>query len=125
MLSKIGAGEIVKAEIKRPRNVRFHRKLFAMLTIILNNQDHYRSVEDLLDVAKLRIGHVRVIQTKQGEVRIPASISFSALDDHEFGKIYNRICDWVCEEVLPGLRRADLDEEVANELMEFAAPKGY
>lgn len=121
LLAKLGIGELVKVEIKRPRNVRFNAKFFAMLNIIFQNQDHYKSIDDLLAVCKLRTGHVIVIQTRDGEVRIPASISFSAMDDDEFAAFYDRAVAWVLAEVIPGLKRADLDEEVEQRLLAFAA----
>ena len=125
IIAKFSAGEIIKAEISRPRNVKFLRKFFAMLQIILENQDHYKSMDDLLDVSKLSVGHVRVIQTKRGEVRIPKSISFAAMDETAFSEFYERVVTWVLAEVIPGLQRKDLDEEVANELRELVLPKGY
>ena len=118
---KFGLGEIVSVEVKRPRNVAFHRKFFAMLQIILQNQDAYKSIDDLLDVCKLRIGHFRTINTKNGEVQIPDSISFAAMDDTAFGDFYDRACNWVVTEVIPGLQRTHLDEQVALELMEFGS----
>ena len=123
-MRNVGLGEVVTAEVKRPRNVRFHRKFFAMLQIILQNQDHYQSLDDLLDVCKLRTGHYRTIQTKQGEVRIPNSISFAAMDDTEFADFYDRACYWIVTEVIPGLERQHLDEEVASRLLEFGRPEG-
>lgn len=123
-LRKVGLGEVVTAEVKRPRNARFHRNFFAMLQIILANQEHYQSLEDLLDVCKLRTGHCRTIQTKQGEVKIPKSISFAAMDDTEFSEFYDPACYWVVTEVIPGLERKHLDEEVASRLLEFGRPEG-
>lgn len=120
-LAKIGIGTVVSVEVKRPRNVHFHRKFFAMLNLILQNQEHYQSTDDLLDVCKLRIGHVRVIQTKNGEVRLPKSISFAAMDEAAFSEFYDRAVNWMIAEVIPGLARADLDHEVAEQLMAFAA----
>lgn len=120
-LGKVKLGSIVSAEIKRPRNVHFHRKFFAMLNLILQNQEHYQSTDDLLDVCKLRIGHVRVIQTKNGEVRLPKSISFAAMDEAAFSEFYERAVNWMIAEVIPGLARADLDREIAEQLMAFAA----
>lgn len=121
LLTKFGAGTVVKAEITKPRNIRFHRKFFAMLNLVFQNQDHYKSLDDLLDVCKLRIGHVRVIETKHGIERIPASISFANMDDTGFSNFYDRVVQWVLTEVIPGLRHSDLDEEVEEELREFAA----
>jgi hypothetical protein len=119
LVAGLGQGEIVKAEVKRPRNIQHHRKFFAMLQIVLQNQDHYRSIDDLLAVCKLRTGHVDVIQTKHGEERVPKSISFAKMDQTAFDAFYDRAVAWVATEVIPGLQRADLDEEVAAELRRF------
>jgi len=118
-LKKIGPTQIVKITYSRPRNLRFHCKFFAMLKIILDNQDHYKSTDDLLDVCKLRIGHVTVIQTPQGEERVPKSISFASMDETEFGKFYDRAVFWVASEVIPGLNRQHLNDEVEAELLGF------
>ena len=120
----IAQGEVVTVELKRERNIMHHRKLFAMLQLVLDNQEHYKSIEDLLDVAKLRTGHVRTVQTRDGEVRIPRSISFAALDQDGFNDFYNRACAWVVDEVIPGLKRKDLDAEVEAKLLAFGAPEG-
>lgn len=120
----LGINEVFSVEIKRPRNVQFHRKFFALLQIILENQDYYKSVDDLLDVVKLRIGHCRTIQTQDGEVRIPNSISFASMDATAFDDFYNRACAWVCQEVIPGLDRQDLDSEVRATLLGFGTPEG-
>ena len=123
-MRKFGMGEIVSIEVKRPRNVAFHKKFFAMLQIILTNQEHYKSIDDLLDVCKLRIGHCHSVQTKDGEVRIPDSISFASMDSNAFDSFYDRACLWVCQEVIPGLDRLDLDAEVRAELIQFGTPEG-
>lgn len=117
---KVGAVVTIKRP-KQPRNVRFHNKLFAMLQIILENQEHYKSIDDLLAVCKLRVGHVHVIQTARGIERLPKSISFAAMDADEFADFYSRAVDWVTSEVIPGLSRADLNAEVEGALLEFAA----
>ena len=121
-MRNFGQGEIVIIEVKRRRNIQFHRKFFAMLSIIMDNQDYYKSIDDLLDVCKLRIGHCRTVVTKDGEVQIPKSISFAAMDNAAFSEFYDRACHWVASEVVPGLKRHDLDEEVEARLMEFGSP---
>ena len=118
---KIGDGELVKVTWTRPRNARFHRKFFAMLQIILANQEHYQSVDDLLDVCKLRIGHVRVVETARGIEKFPASISFANMDETAFGEFYERAITWMLAEVIPGLQRQHLDAEVEDQLIRFAA----
>ena len=119
VLQKIGQGEIVTIELKRERNIPHHRKFFAMLSIILQNQDSYKSMDDLLDVCKIRIGHCRTVQTKSGEVKIPKSISFAAMDQSQFEAFYDRAIAWVVTEVVPGLERQTLDDEVRAALLGF------
>ena len=119
-MKRVGQGEIVTVDIKRPRNLAFHRRFFAMLNIIYQNQDAYKSLEDLLNVCKLRVGHCDTLATKYGEVKIPRSISFAAMDDAEFSEFYGRAVDWMLQEVIPGLKRKDLDQEFEAQLMEFA-----
>ncbi len=121
VLRRLAPGEIAEVEITKPRNAQFHRMFFAMLQIILANQDHYKSLDDLLAVCKLRIGHSRKIQTPYGIVEIPESISFAAMDNIAFASFYDQACDWVLREVIPGLERKHLDEEVKQQLMEFGS----
>src|SRR3990167_7591673 len=120
LLRHIGQGELVSVEIKRPRHLGWHRRYFAMLQIVFANQSYYKSLDDLLDVCKLAVGHYRTVRTKQGDVRIPKSISFASMDQTEFEAFYDRACDWVSQEVIPGLQRHDLDEEVRLQLEEIA-----
>ena len=50
VLRKVWSGESIKCTITRPRNIRFHNKFFAMLGIVLKNQEHYKSMDELLGV---------------------------------------------------------------------------
>jgi hypothetical protein len=118
---KIAEREVVKVQISRSRNYRFHCKFFAMLGIILKNQEHYQTTDELLNVCKLRIGHVDIVQTPQGEERWPKSISFASMDETEFSAFYDRAVDWVLSEVIPGLQRQHLDAEIEAELIGFSA----
>lgn len=119
VLRSIGQGELVSVEVKRPRNIRFHNKFFAMLKIILDNQELYKSKTQLLDVCKIAIGHVEVIERKGIQYMKPKSISWAAMDETAFQDFYDRAVAWVAEEVVPGLRRQDLDEEVEIALLGF------
>jgi hypothetical protein len=121
VMRKIGDGELVKVTWTRPRNIRFHNKFFVMLGIVLKNQEHYKSMDDLLDVCKISIGHIRLIDTRTGWARVPKSISFANMGETEFSEFYDRAVDWVLSEVIPGLQRQHLDAEVETELIGFAS----
>ncbi len=117
---KIAQQEVVKVQISRPQNYKFRCKFFVMLKIVLDNQEQYKSVEDLLDIFKLAIGHARVIETPDGIVRLPKSISYPKMTAPEFDAFYNKAVDWMLSTVIPGLQRQHLDAEVEAELIGFA-----
>lgn len=112
-------GKTLRCEVVEPRNAGHHRKFFAMLNIVLKSQDHYKNIDQLLNVCKLAIGHVEVCKTKHGMVQWPASISWAKMDQEAFDAFYNRAVDWVCMEVIPGLSKGDLNSEVAEQLVRF------
>ena len=109
-------GECVAVDARRPRNLQHHRKFFAMLQLIFNNQQRYATLDHLLTAFKFAISHTEIIRTKRGDIEIPLSISFAAMSQDEFNAFYNRAVDFVLSEVCPGLTKESLERE----LMEFA-----
>ena len=103
-------------EIKytKRRNIKFHRKFFALLKIAYENQSDYRLMEDLRRDLIITSGHYEeVVNAITGEVyKIAKSISFSNLDETEFSLIYedvkNVIVNWL------GIDNDTLTEEVAQ-----------
>lgn len=115
--ARVKFGDLIMLEAKRPRNLAHHQKFFAMLQVVKENQEHYKSVDDILDAFKFSIGHTRKIQTKRGIIEVPLSISFAALDQDQFNEFYDKAMDFMCAEVIPGLQKEDLRKE----LLTFAA----
>lgn len=101
----------------RARNIAHHRKLFAMLQLIYENQSHYKSVDDILAVFKFKTGYTDKIRTRDGIIEVPRSISFEKMTQPEFDEFYSSVMDFVCTDIIPNLDRADLERE----LMEFSA----
>jgi len=120
-MAKVGHGKQVLVTVKRPRNPYHHRKLFALLGIVLSNQEHYKDVDQLLAACKLATGHCDLVKTKHGVVGLPKSIAFHNLDQIAFAAFYDKAVLWVVEEVIPGLSARDLNAEVEAELRRFAA----
>ncbi len=91
VLTKFKQGETLRAVLTKPRNSKHHRKFFAMLNLVFQNQDIYDVLEDLLTEVKLRTGHYKAHVTVKGKViYIPKSISFDELDQLEFDDIYEK-----------------------------------
>ena len=117
LLRRWKLGDLVTVDVKRPRNIAHHAKFFAMLNLIWLNQEHYKSVEEVLTAFKFAIGHTQKINTRRGMIEVPKSISFARMDQTAFDEFYSKAVDFVCAEVVPGLAKEDLQKE----LLEFAA----
>lgn len=120
-LAKIPLGKQVMVSVKRARNPYHHRKLFAMLGIVLANQEHYKDTDQLLAACKLATGHCDMVKTRHGMVGLPKSIAFHAMDQIAFSDFYDKAVQWVVEEVIPGLSARDLNAEVEDQLKRFSA----
>ena len=71
-LKKIKAGDSILVTLKKPRNIKFHRKYFALLNLAFENQDRYEHFEALRKEVIMRAGfweeHVHVTGTEyQGD----------------------------------------------------------
>lgn len=111
-IAKVGHGEHVQADIKRPRNLAHHRLFFALLNLVFENQEYFRSVDDLLDALKIAIGHTKTVVLKSGEHKVPLSISFASMDQAAFNEFFDRAADFLCTEVVPNMDKGALLDEV-------------
>ena len=112
LMRSVKHDEAVMIEVKRPRNLRHHRLFWALMNMIWENQEHYKSPQEVCAAFKLAVGHVDIIKTKRGTVAIPKSISFAKMDQVEFNQFFERALEFAVTEVIPGLGKEDLRAEV-------------
>jgi hypothetical protein len=113
MLMKIKHGDVVQVEIKRPRNIMHHRKFFALINLVFENQAKYESPEHLLAALKASVGHCDFLPGKDGMlVAVPKSIAFHKMDQTAFNEFYDRCIDKIARHFLPGVDSDDLRREV-------------
>lgn len=113
VIKRWGKGEAVLCEVKRARNPEAHRKAFALLRLVLDNQNTYSNIDDLLTEIKLRAGHYDEYVTSRGElVYTPRSIAFADMCEDEFAEFYSKMIDAMIRHILPGLGREDLEDEI-------------
>lgn len=109
--------ETVKVEITRPRNIRHHRKWFALLQVIYPHQTTYPTMESLLAAIKCALGYGETVKLPDGRtVLVPGSISFAKLDQAGFDQFYARALELIHTRILPGIDRDDVEREVAEVL---------
>jgi len=117
-LSKLRPGTEYIWEVKKPRNVQFHRKAFALLNLGFQNQDRYEDVELYREDITITSGFYTMIpSTKFGEVPKAKSWSFAAMDDFEFGELYKALFDTVAHQ-LYGDALTEQDKEIMRRELE-------
>lgn len=111
-------GKEVELKGRRPRNPQHHRKLFALLGIVAENNEQFSGPDDVLVAIKAATGHGRWLKLDGAtrEVFMPDSIAFDAMDQQEFETFYTAAVAAVKRWWLPVG-----DEELEEAINAFAA----
>jgi hypothetical protein len=108
-LVALKADATYRVEIVQPkdkRSIQQHRLLFGLLKLIRDNTAVEPPLTDevILNVLKLRTGHVKVAQLPSGEVVMtPASIAFANMPQSDFNPWFEKALAVMCRDFLPGL----------------------
>lgn len=107
--SKLPIGKPLHVEVKQPRNAAFHRLYWALCARIAEAKGV--TSENISDVLKIATGHFQTVRTKSyGEIHIPKSISFAAMDDIAFRAFFERCVLVVYDEW-------QIEPEMVNDLL--------
>ena len=86
----------VLVEIKQQRNSKFHRKFFALINMVFENQDTYIDLDTFRKDLTIEAGFYTEYVDFHGELkRESKSISFAKMDEIEFSKLYGKFIDTV------------------------------
>jgi exo-beta-1,3-glucanase (GH17 family) len=81
---------VYRADLKRPRNVKHHKKLFALLNCFIDNQEHYSSVDEILVALKIAYGYIDKVKDFYGNEHVVVkSISFESMSQDDFEPFYD------------------------------------
>lgn len=107
-------GDLVTVEKRSKRSQRQHRMYWALIGLVLDNQDYFQSKDQLSHYIKLKIGHVDIVKYKDEVIEIPKSISFSSTKQEEFNSFIDRAIDFIIsdEGLWPGVERDTVLNEV-------------
>lgn len=112
-LRKIKLGDLVTADIKQPRNVRRLQLYWALIQKVYENQQRFKSPENLSDALKVYVGHCEALKLRDGTiVQAPKSIAFANMEEPEFAMFLDRVIDVVATEIIPNLDRTALRDEL-------------
>ena len=105
-------GQELMVKISRPRNLAFHRKYFALIGTALQMVDETYTPEQFRALCVAGAGFGEFIDSDRGMVFVPKSISFAAMDDTEFERLYQDTLTFICKKWV-------LDEQQLNQIVEF------
>lgn len=85
-------GQVVEMKARRPRNPKHHRKLFALLGIVVDNTELFANTDDALTGLKAVMGYGRWhrIEGTSKDLFYPDSIAFDAMSQAEFEPFYDQ-----------------------------------
>lgn len=116
---RLKIGSNVKCSITQPRNIGFHKKFFALLTLTFDNlpetvqqQTNIYSIEAMLTAIKIDLGYFDIVNVNGNNVVKLRSISFSQMDETQFEKFYDLSVTTILNNYLVGTNRNDLLQEV-------------
>lgn len=94
LAKKIKLNEPYEYEYKKPRNYKFHKKFFALVKMVFDNQEQYTNIEHLRKDLIIESGNYDLRHDLLGvEIREAKSISFANMDETEFSELYNSVVD--------------------------------
>jgi hypothetical protein len=103
----------VLASIRNPRNVKHHRKYWALIQAVFPHQDTWPTLKSFQRQMKKALGHGEWVTSKDGRREfIEDSIGFASMDQTEFEEFYKRAVEVILTRVLPGVDSDDLAREV-------------
>ena len=97
-LKKVKAGAMVECNIKQPRNIKFHRKFFALINMVHQNQPEDLTIENIDHLRKYltkRAGYYDEINTPTGTIYEAKSISFAKMSQEDFDSLYSKVLDTI------------------------------
>lgn len=104
-LSKINIGEVVTVTVKKARNPKLQGLFWKTLHTVFENQERYKTIEELHDAIKVKAGAAKSLFLPDGtEFLVPASTSFDDMDDLQFRAYVHRAFDVIAQVFLLDVR---------------------
>jgi len=105
-------GGYISVEWASPRYGRHHRKLFALISLIVENSDIYDTKERALVAIKLASGYFDLyVDPVTGSLeKVPRSISYESMEQDDFNRFYEAAIHGVVTAILPQLNRGECDD---------------
>jgi hypothetical protein len=107
-------GEIVIVDLKKTRVYKSLKRYQALLTLVFENSPKFKSRDQVHQYLKIRAGHATRIEIEGTDqvLLLADSIDYDTLDELEFQEVWSRVKDVVCDDIIPGLKKPELELEI-------------
>lgn len=120
-LMRFPTGKTLSVRVTQSRSSRQLRLYRAMLSLVAENLEQDVTADDLHEWLKLRLGYVREVRQRNGEVvHVAKSVAFAKMDQPTFREFFDKAVTMLIEHIIPGLDSADLEREARAMLGEAA-----
>lgn len=118
---KLKLGVVYSAEIRIPRNYKFHKKFFALLNTAWaylpeRTQNGFRSINGFRQYLTVAAGHYDTFfsPSRKEFVEIPKSISFGSMSEEEFEELYENVYRVIFSIIGKYVNEEDFKTNLAN-----------
>lgn len=114
---KFNKHDLVFAELRQPRNPKFHRFVHAFAIAIAENVEAFEGLDPHTVIKRIQlegsIGCDELFIQAHGQTfpyRIPRSLSFESMDEGEFQEVYGQLREYVIRTYWPGCTEYQIEQ---------------
>lgn len=105
---KLGQGQGLRAELSKPRNVKFHRLVHALGQLLADHWPAFAGLpaHEAIKRAQVESGTACDLQAidlgplGKVQVKVARSLAFDSMDESEFGELFAGLTRWIDENVV-------------------------
>lgn len=112
---RLKIGTDVEVEVKKARNIKFHKKFFGLLRLVLDNmpnwqKKHYEIYNEESFLLQIK-EDLKLFKECRGGRKEYISISFEAMDEYTFSRFYNIVTNLMVAKYIHASDN-DIEEEI-------------
>lgn len=111
---KYRTGDVLAAELTKPRHPIHHNLVMSLLQLVLNSTEHVHTIDQLLTIVKIKMGRCDTfVDAVSGKTYfVVESIAFASMDQGEFDVFWRDLKDLVTRDYLPGMTPDQVDAAI-------------
>lgn len=111
---KYSIGDVLSADLAKPRNPKHHKLVMSLLQLVLDSQEGLQTIDQLLTIVKIKMGRATayVDAASSKTYWVVESISFASMDQGAFEIFWEDLKNLVTKDYLPGMTNDQLEAAI-------------